>query len=359
MFLFLTTAAALAQTAPTRLDLHADVERPELGHIEFDTESQPLGVVNGDLTSDYAQVGVIAAVFSDGSASPFCSGSLVTEDIVLTAAHCIEGADDFVNEPELSGFVFAMGANLFSGLSDYRWITAAEIHPDYNPRTIEWDLGLVGLEAPVTSMDPLCVNDEEIDSDWYGLGVDYVGWGMTSMESPMDGHKRTVSIPMYDHNRTHFFTYVEDRNICHGDSGGGAIIELADGTRMLTGVNSYGLDVEDGGYYGCDVDGAGAAAARVDTALDWIQAYTGDITCDSNAPLACPEGTRWDGAECADEAPTSSFPGVDAGAGDAESEEDDRPELACSSTGSRGLGGAAALSLLSLFGLARRRQPGR
>ena len=31
MFLFLTTAAALAQTAPTHLDLHADVERPELG----------------------------------------------------------------------------------------------------------------------------------------------------------------------------------------------------------------------------------------------------------------------------------------------------------------------------------------
>jgi len=360
--MLLATTAAFAQGLPTNSDFELDGERPEIEFfdIETDTDAQTHSVVNGSLTSDYSQVGVLAAVFSDGSAAPFCSGSLITSDVVLTAAHCIEGFSDFAEEPELQGFVFAMGADMFSGLDDYRWISAAEIHPDYNPHTIAWDLGLLQLDEPVTAIKPLCINDEDISSDWYGVSVDYVGWGMTSMEDPMDGYKRTVAIPMVGHNSTHFFTYVENKNICHGDSGGGAIVELTDGTRMLTGVNSYGLDVETGEYYGCDVEGAGAAAARVDIALDWILPYTGDITCDSSDPIECPDGTSWNGEECVKEGTTPTTPtGSSNGDSDGGSLSDGggvKVGCACSSAGNNGVGGGIALALLSLLGLVRRRQ---
>ena len=170
----------------------------------------------------------------------------------------------------------------------------------------------------------------------------------------MDGYKRTVDIPMVDHDDTHFFTYIDDKNICHGDSGGGAIVELVDGTRMLTGVNSYGLDVETGEYYGCDVDGAGAAAARVDTALDWIQSYTGTITCTSDAPTACPDGTDWDGEDCIDRKPSGAAPSAGSGSGSGGAGPLDI-KLACSSAGDRGLRGGLALGRLSFIGLLRRR----
>ena len=355
MFMFLATTAAFAQGLPAISDLQLDAQRPELEFFDLETDTQTHSVVNGSLTSDYSQVGVLAAVFSDGSASPFCSGSLVTGDIVLTAAHCIEAFEDFAEEPELDGFVFAMGADLFSGLDDYRWITGAEMHPDYNPSTIEWDLGLLQLQEPVTKLAPLCINDEPISSDWYGVGIDYVGWGMTSMEDPMDGYKRTVTIPMVGHNSTHFFTYVEDKNICHGDSGGGAIVELTDGTRMLTGVNSYGFDVETGDYYGCDVEGAGAAAARVDVALDWILPHTGDITCGAPDVPECPDGSRWDGEDCVEIEITEHSDDSESSEHSSLSEGKSL-EVGCACSASGNTGGGLAIALLSALGLVVRRR---
>jgi MYXO-CTERM domain-containing protein len=340
MFMLLATTAAFAQGIPASSDHEMDADRPVPDFIDIETDAGVHGVVNGSLTSDYSQVGVLAAVYSDGSAQPFCSGSLVTGDIVLTAAHCVEGFSDFSGEAGLEGFVFAIGSDIFDGLSDYRWISGAEIHPDYDPETIAWDLGLVELEESLVSLSPLCLNSEAVGEDWYGTDIDYVGWGMTSMDDPMDGYKRTVTIPIVTHNTTHVFTYADGRNICHGDSGGGAIVEREDGSRMLTGVNSYGWDVETGEYYGCDVEGAGAAAARVDVALDWILPFTGDITCDV-APAVDPETP-----ETPEDKPTTSL-----GEG---SSDDVKVGCSCSSGGSAT--GGMALALLSLLGLVRRRQ---
>lgn len=344
MFMLLATTAAFAQGIPASSDHEMDADRPVPDFIEFEVETDAgvHGVVNGSLTSDYSQVGVLAAVYTDGSAQPFCSASLVTGNIVLTAAHCVEGFSDFSDEADLDGFVFAIGSDIFDGLSDYRWISGAAIHPDYDPETIAWDLGLVELEESLASVSPLCLNSEAVSEDWYGKDIDYVGWGMTSMDDPMDGYKRTVTIPIVTHNATHVFTYADGKNICHGDSGGGAIVEREDGTRVLTGVNSYGWDVETGEYYGCDVEGAGAAAARVDVALDWILPFTGDITCDV-APAVDPvsrETPRGEGK------PATTLGG--------DSSDGVKASCSCSSGGS--VTGGMALALLSLLGLARRRK---
>ncbi len=352
MFTLLITTAAFAQGIPSHSDVELGDERPEIEFFDIETDAQTQGVVNGSLTKDYTQVGLLAAVYSDGSAVPFCSGSLVTADVVLTAAHCVEGFSDFSGETDLEGFVFAMGSDIFSGLDDYRWISDGAIHPDYNPETIEWDLGLLKLDEPVTAIKPLCINGTDINSDWYGVSIDYVGWGMTSMEDAMDGYKRTVTIPMVSHNSTHFFTYAENKNICHGDSGGGAIVELNDGTRMLTGVNSYGWDVETGEYYGCDVEGAGAAAARVDVALDWILPITGDVTCDFSSTPECPEGTTWNGEDC-EEDPDEPTPDLE----DTDSLTDDADvKVGCGCATGGGAAGSIMLALLSLLGLVRRQE---
>ena len=135
-------------------------------------------------------------------------------------------------------------------------------------------------------------------------------------------------------------------------SGGGAIVELNDGTRMLTGVNSYGWDVETGEYYGCDVEGAGAAAARVDVALDWILPITGDVTCDFSSTPECPEGTTWNGEDC-EEDPDEPTPDLE----DTDSLTDDADvKVGCGCATGGGAAGSIMLALLSLLGLVRRQE---
>ena len=94
---------------------------------------------NGNL---YPFVGMIAFYDADDAYSHRCSGTLISSTVVVTASHCTEGTsiarayfdievvDDFRNNP-------ATGA-----------VGVPITHPDYNPRTIANDVGVVVLDDP-------------------------------------------------------------------------------------------------------------------------------------------------------------------------------------------------------------------
>ena len=48
-------------------------------------------IVNGQETSDWPEIGMLAACYQGGCA-PFCSATLIQESWILTAAHCAEAA---------------------------------------------------------------------------------------------------------------------------------------------------------------------------------------------------------------------------------------------------------------------------
>ena len=275
--LFLFTSLALAQSFPTQSDHEMSPERiePDFGSISMDL--QIYDVVNGQTTSDFDAVGGLAAVDEEGWVYPFCSGTLVTDSLVLTAAHCVEALSEIPDNLDLMGFIFVVGTDMSeSGIDELAWINGAEMHPDYSSSTLANDVGLLQLTSPMETVEPMCLNSLEVTDAWLGVALDYVGWGITGVDATASaGVKRTVTVPVVDHDTTHIITYADGQNICSGDSGGAAIVELEDGRRMLAGVNSYGFNIY-GGSLDCDTDGAAGAAARVDAALPWITQYTGD-----------------------------------------------------------------------------------
>merc|ERR1711892_1592538 len=100
------------------------------------------------------QVGVVAREGDAVSTSPFCGGTLINQNHVITAAHCMPGAttasiaimigdhDKTVNEP----------AQVAYGVS------AIYNHPDYNSETQANDITVLRLSADVdtTKFSPAC-----------------------------------------------------------------------------------------------------------------------------------------------------------------------------------------------------------
>ena len=57
--------------------------------LSFANEPPP-PIVGGSVTNSFLQVGAIAALDPNGYGAAFCSGTLIDDTWILTAAHCLD-----------------------------------------------------------------------------------------------------------------------------------------------------------------------------------------------------------------------------------------------------------------------------
>ncbi len=234
-------------------------------------------IIGGSTTSSYASVGQIAGYSDRYGLAPFCSGTLVRDTWVVTAAHCVDGAEEYIRYG--MDIVFIVGSNVTSssGIDDYAYVTEMFLHPDYD--LPNYDVGLMELDGPgLPDVPKIPLNDDGVMPDWVDSDITYVGWGISSDRGSGAGVKRTVDVPIYAYDRHIIITYdpTGQSNICSGDSGGAALRMDEDlGELELVGVNSFGFMMNGSSTVLCEDPNAAAGVSRVDDSYDWFMSVMG------------------------------------------------------------------------------------
>jgi secreted trypsin-like serine protease len=134
------------------------------------------------------------------SADPFCTGTLIAEDLVLTAAHCLDVARPRANrfeEMDPADLAISFGDRPRRSLpGSAHDVADLRIHPRYDRNTLAHDIALVRLVAPVTDVTPVPPLPSSMGMGPHDIGAtaDFAGFGLR--EDGGDGVKLHVEVDL-------------------------------------------------------------------------------------------------------------------------------------------------------------------
>lgn len=203
------------------------------------TPSEPR-IANGVDAQTCQWPSVVAMVDVDQGFIPFCSGTLLTPEIVMFAAHCTEQSGW---QADAIGF----GED---GYNAERLIATAECetHPAYDPGSQFLDLAYCRLAEPVTDIPiiPMLMGCEVGVLD-PGDSVAIVGFGAAAglydgndLDIQGGGPKRftKMTVEAVDFAANDLLILGDDTGACFGDSGGPAFVQLPNGEWRVIGAAS-------------------------------------------------------------------------------------------------------------------------
>jgi secreted trypsin-like serine protease len=245
----------------------------------------PSQAITGNFVPDFEHDYVGLIVFYDAEGEPLhrCSGSLLTDRVVLTAGHCVT-ADDAGTLASFARVYFEQDVDAVQGYPDSGGIMASQLY-DYGFRGLTLpqsrDVGLVILDQPVTTVYPAITEYASLAAagtlEQYGTGlnatIDVSGYGVQNANKnhTVAARERLSAQTFIIASRNPVFAGGYNVQLasnpgggrggtCFGDSGGPVL--LGD-TDVIVAVNSFVLNGNCAGQgYGYRTD--------QQAVLDWI-----------------------------------------------------------------------------------------
>jgi len=244
-------------------------ENPGMCECEYETKKRIVGGVE-TLRHEYPfAVNIVDSKYKRAG----CGGTLISHNLVLTAAHCAWNT----RPSELT---------VVLGEHDMRDKDTSKVnirvknvifHDDYNDQNYKNDIAILVLEkdAPLKKgiISLVCLPTSKLKLKNYTVRV--VGWGRTSDNGPPSRTLRKVDLQTADISRCRRYfgntvdgnrqicTYTKSKDSCQGDSGGPLLYKNPKKAYVQVGIVSFG------GPCASSIPGVNT---DVTAYLDWIQA---------------------------------------------------------------------------------------
>ena len=192
-----------------------------------DTATTPK-IVNGTPCSGLSKSPVVVVLknFPDGRTG-LCSGTMLSPNKVLTAAHCLDGAASI-------DILFNIAGDKFVYVTASSW----NIHPAFSNTAFINDVGIVHspVSLPVPNLPILASSAPKI-----GDKASIFGYGAATGGASIDGKLRAgaMTITSVDSNKIYANFEANASNTCSGDSGGPMLLQVG-GQQFIIGTTSYG-----------------------------------------------------------------------------------------------------------------------
>ncbi|KAL1501978.1 hypothetical protein ABEB36_007196 [Hypothenemus hampei] len=220
------------------------------GHFKFNRDRTPSliskRIIGGDVATAHEYPFQVALYIYVQNTLYFCGGTLIDQQWVLTAAHCVESA---------TSIIVVLGSHDLSVQEDSRIAfntSSYRIHELWDSDLIQYDIALIKLPETVLLKDyigTVAITDTTTET-FSGLTSRCLGWGKTVLgslstvlryvDAPVITNEECASYDDYGNYIVSQHLCTSGTNIvgsCNGDSGGPLLI---DGIQV--GIVSFGAE---------------------------------------------------------------------------------------------------------------------
>ncbi|HTL33466.1 MAG TPA: serine protease [Kofleriaceae bacterium] len=301
---------------------------------EPDTTTRNQAIVGGEIAMSADYPTVVGLETTPGQW--FCTGTLIADKFVLTAAHCVDGSTDPINVRFDSSDISAGATGTL--------VPVAVVHeePGFDWNAWDNDIAVLELMTPVTDRTPTPLFRDPVP---FGTNVTDVGYGDADNMGGGAGVLRKVDVTTADcagandagisNDNLVCMDAASGKGSCYGDSGGPTFMAGANGI-VVAGVTSGGNGEQCG--TGWDL------YTSVHAEIDFIDKVLSGM---DTPPMDPPD--PGDGSGSGSGSGDGSGSGSDTGSGDDHGGMHD-------GGGCNAAGGSSSLLVLAFAGLLRRRR---
>ncbi|XP_047739798.1 trypsin-like [Hyalella azteca] len=264
-------------------------ECPTCGQIDVSQTAKLTNNINASIVEEQHPWTVYVRVYTNSTVYA-CGGTLITQNLVLSAAHCLHG----IRVTKVRVWLGLLDRTKPEPGSLYQDSYTYHVHESYDPTTFVNDISVVVLPSSVvftTRIQPACLppadrqlDDVTVVATGWGLTSwgarcppPSTGWGLTSWGGTLSPTMQQVALQVWtnaactaawqDHFNDFSFSVSYGQlcalgsgaDTCSGDSGGPLVL------NVIVGITSFG--------YECATPDVPGVYTRVQSYVPWVQQY--------------------------------------------------------------------------------------